>query len=226
MTTCNNCNNQIQNKFCSFCGQSIAMNGKINLKHFLIEFFHSIFHTGGGLFYTLKLLFFKPEIVLNGYLSGKRKVFFSPIKFFLITTIIYISSIHFVNEGINDYQTKTIEYYIKNYKYLMIFGPVLIAGFINWIIYKKKKLSYTENFIVSIYIFSGIYLISSFYMLLNYFANLKMIYIGIIIEIIFYSYAMSRFYNKNKVIGMFINTLLYLIIIFLFYLPIILTAKK
>ena len=108
----------------------------------------------------------------------------------------------------------------------MIFGPVLIAGFINWIIYKKKKLSYTENFIVSIYIFSGIYLISSFYMLLNYFANLKMIYIGIIIEIIFYSYAMSRFYNKNKFIGMFINTLLYLIIIFLFYLPIILTAKK
>lgn len=226
MTICNNCNDKIENKYCGSCGQSLAMNGKINAKEFVTEIFHSIFHTGGGLFYTLKLLFSKPEIVFSGYLSGKRKKYFSPIKLFLITGVIYISANHYVNKNIIDNQTQTLEYYFEHYKYLMIFGPVIIMAFLNWLIYKKKKLTFTENFVIGMYIQSALYLFNSLFMLINNLANLSMLLVGIIIGIFYYSFSTTRFYNKNKVFGSVLNAFISVLITLLFLTPIILNLKK
>lgn len=227
MTNCNNCNNTIENKYCAFCGQSKSQNGRIDLKDFLLDIFHSIFHTGGGLFLTLKKLIFSPDEVVNGYVAGKRKTYFSPIKLILISGTIYILVSHYVNVGLKDLQTKTLEYYFQHYKYLIVFGPILIATLINWIIYRKKQFSIAEHFISSIFIFSILYLFNSLFMLVNKFIDGNLISISIIFSVLIYSYSMTKIYfSKKFLLGFLFNIFIYLIVTTIFILPFVFLIVK
>ena len=226
MNVCKNCTNQIEHKFCGYCGQSLSMNNRIKLKEFLIEIFHSIFHTGNGLFNTLKTLIIKPEKVTEGYIDGQRKNYFSPVKLILISGIIYAIVSLYVNKKIKDTESEAINYSIEHYKYLVIFGPVILATLLNWLIYKKKNFNIGEHFIVSIYIQSIMYLFSSIFMLINNILDLKLIVISIFFSLLYYIYAMTRIYKKNNpLIGIVLNLVIYIMINLLFLLPFVLTRK-
>lgn len=223
---CKNCNNQFQEKFCGFCGQSIAMNEKIKAKDLITDIFHSIFHTGGGLIFTLKKLFQKPESVIEGYLGGKRKIFFSPIKLFLIFGVFYLATSHFVNEKETDLLTKNLDYYMSHYKYLVMFMLVLFSTIFNWFIYKKKQLSFTEHFIVIMYIQSIIYMIGSIFMIINYVLEARLIVFSIFLQILFYVYATTRLYSKEKIVkGILLNLFIYFIVMLFYVTPFYLLVR-
>ena len=227
MSICKNCNNNFDQKFCGFCGQSAIMNEKINLKDFCLDIFHTIFHTGSGFFFTIKNLFFKPDVVVKGYLEGKRKIYFSPVKLFLITGTVYVFVNHFVNKNKIDLNTQTLDYYFDHYKYLMIFGPILLSTILNFLIYYRKKWLIAEHFITSLFTFSIIYILSSFFMVLNNLFQFKLAFYGIIISVIFYSYAMTNIYfTKNRIIGFILNIFIYIIIQSLFILPFLFLIKR
>ena len=70
--TCLNCNTEIENNFCSNCGQKTDTH-RITLKHFLMhDLLHGIWHLEKGILFTIKETFMRPGQAALDYITGKR----------------------------------------------------------------------------------------------------------------------------------------------------------
>lgn len=106
MTTCKNCENTFEGKYCPNCSQK-ADTHRFTLKHFGHEFFHAFTHTDKGIFFLMKELFIHPGKVAREFNAGKRKKYFNPITYLLIVMAlqIYLSQ----KTGINGYYLEQIQ---------------------------------------------------------------------------------------------------------------------
>lgn len=91
MTTCKNCDNTFEGNFCPNCGQT-AHTHRITLGHFFHEFFHAFTHADKGIVLLAKELITRPGHVAKEYLDGKRKKYFNPLSFLILTTALYAFS--------------------------------------------------------------------------------------------------------------------------------------
>src|SRR5699024_2489794 len=85
---CKNCGNKFEGNFCNHCGQKAEI-GKIDAVFFLKEIGGSIFYTDKGFFFTIKELATRPGKAIKEFIDGKRIVYFKPVSFVLIFTILY-----------------------------------------------------------------------------------------------------------------------------------------
>jgi hypothetical protein len=53
MTTCLNCENKFEGKFCNQCGQKASVN-RFTVRHLLHELPHSLFHVDKGILKNIK----------------------------------------------------------------------------------------------------------------------------------------------------------------------------
>lgn len=219
---CSNCSEPVDKKYCPSCGSPLSFGNRLQFRSLFVDIFHSIFHTGGGLVFTLKELLGKPGNVLKGYISGKRKVYFSPIKLFLISSVIYLAINHWVNKNVIDAETKEISEAMSNFKYGIVFGNVFVNSFLNWLFFRKYRYSFPEHFVAMLYIQSMLFLISSLQMTFNKVFRFDY---GIILSgflLLYYVYAMMGFLDKGrKIVLILINCLLFLLSTVLFYLPVL-----
>jgi hypothetical protein len=89
--TCLNCDAHLnqQSRYCAACGQRSDVH-RLTLVHILHDFFHAITHADKGIFHLFRELALRPGIVAREYVAGKRKKYFSPFTFFLITMTVYV----------------------------------------------------------------------------------------------------------------------------------------
>lgn len=88
MKTCLNCDEPLTGPFCPACGQK-ASTRQINWQTFLEELPRSLFNLEHGFWYTLKELTLRTRSALEGYLSGKRVLFFKPIQYAILGITLY-----------------------------------------------------------------------------------------------------------------------------------------
>jgi hypothetical protein len=88
-TTCLNCSAELKGSFCHQCGQSASV-GKITFKETLTNFFSSTFALESQLFKSIRLLLANPGLLFREFLGGKRKRYYKPVAFFVVTTALYI----------------------------------------------------------------------------------------------------------------------------------------
>jgi len=156
MIQCKNCHEQVQNKFCSHCGQKTTV-GRITLKGLMRDLPHAVFHVDRGFLYNILHLFRQPGTAIEQYLSGKRKLFFHPASYLVIALILnYIvvktTDMHFYDEGelkgmdsfkataIRDYDALQWWFLEHTYIYILIAIPassVFLLG-----IFKLMKIGY------------------------------------------------------------------------------------
>ena len=86
---CKNCGSVTSGKYCSHCGQRTSIN-KVTFKETLQDFVDAVFSVNSPFFVTLKLLVLNPGKLFREYLNGKRKAYYKPVPFFILTTVIYI----------------------------------------------------------------------------------------------------------------------------------------
>jgi hypothetical protein len=103
MIQCKNCYEQAQDNFCSHCGQKTTV-GRITLGGLLRDVPHAIFHVDRGFFYNMLHLFKQPGNAIAAYLNGRRKVFFHPASYLIVSLILnYVvvktTDMHFFDEG-------------------------------------------------------------------------------------------------------------------------------
>lgn len=82
---CKNCDAATQGKFCSSCGQQVDTH-RITVPHLSHELIHALTHADKGFLLLLKELITKPGIIARQYVEGKRKKYFNPLSFVVITT--------------------------------------------------------------------------------------------------------------------------------------------
>lgn len=156
---CKNCEAATQGKFCSSCGQQVDTH-RITIPHLSHELMHALTHADKGFLLLLKDLVTQPGIVARQYVEGKRKKYFNPLSFIVITTALsaFISYKAGYFEALTYPQSKRqppLPYYRESMEFMVGHGKVLglvlilpLLAFFAWIFFKRSKYNFAESFVL------------------------------------------------------------------------------
>lgn len=237
---CKNCDIYFKGSYCNNCGQK-AIHERYTLKH-LFNLTLDSFNLQKGFFFTVKMLLTNPGKVINGYLEGRSKDFYNPLKYLiLIASInavlmlwfgIFETNIEATNELLgeapegNNFQ-QLIAGYVRTY--LNIFA-LLILPFYSLVskwVFKKFKLYYAEHLIVNGYLFAQYTLLQMVtYLLFSFipsFSKLSMAF-SIVVFITYYTYAFIAIFKIRFFKSLVSAAVIYLLgfILFMFFIILIL----
>lgn len=148
MKHCKNCDQVINENFCSNCGQPAALK-KID-SHYISHEIQHLLHFEKGSFYTVKELIVRPGQSIRTFLTENRNKHIKPVAFLIFTSLIYTLIAHYFH--IDD--TKSLEQtpYAKSKGVMAIlhwieshygYANILMGGFIAlWIKIFFKKYGY------------------------------------------------------------------------------------
>lgn len=103
VTTCLNCGTAVHLNYCANCGQETRLHVP-SAREFIHEFITHYIAVEGKLWRTLKLLLFKPGVLTNEYLAGRRASYIVPLRIFLSFSILFfatmkLSNVQVMNKG-------------------------------------------------------------------------------------------------------------------------------
>ena len=168
--TCKNCNNAVENNFCSHCGQKTST-ARFTMKHLFHDFVHGFFHIDHGIFYTIKQLALNPGRMLRNYLRGHRVRYFNPFTFILIVgglSAFLLPKIHwtsyFIDIGIIVPKSVNQDVWnssLKHFSIRLLLGIPLYA-LATKCFYYKRNFNFSEHLIANTFIRAEL----SFFMIL------------------------------------------------------------
>lgn len=85
---CLNCGNEVEDRFCSQCGQE-NLELKDSALHLILHYVQDLFHYDGKLWLTLKSLVLRPGLVAKEYMAGKRQSYLEPIRFYVFASSVF-----------------------------------------------------------------------------------------------------------------------------------------
>lgn len=226
---CKNCNEALLDttKYCSNCGAKVVSN-RITTKELWSSFATDFFGWDNKYLKTMRALFSKPEMVLDGYLQGIRKKYVTPFVFLAIGTAL---SMLLFNELADDYiqmsnafndrqmelihksldNTTNVEDYKEGYrksntdlqnsvlKYFNFFTFLLVPVYAFFaFLVFGKPHNFAEHLIINCYLQGASFLIGTIFFLLSIFTNPLIYYIGIIVTMAYYLFAYSRLNGYSK----------------------------
>lgn len=85
--TCLNCGKEVQDRFCSYCGQE-NVEPRHSFHYLFTHFVEDFVYYDGSFWKTVKTLLFKPGKLTTEYLRGKRASYVAPVKLYIFVTFI------------------------------------------------------------------------------------------------------------------------------------------
>jgi hypothetical protein len=172
---CLNCEKELIDKYCSGCGQK-ADTHRITFKKFIFQdLIHGTFHFEKGMFFTAKQALLHPGKAALEYISGKRVRYYNVFYLILITIGLIIFFRHLYenfyigqddevlqNQVELNESSKAINEIFDQKSKLIISLFVPFAALNSFILFKKKKLNFSEHCIIAGMILLGMLLISVF----------------------------------------------------------------
>lgn len=175
---CLNCTQELTGRYCSACGQK-ADTHRISFRHFIThDVMHGTFHLEKGMLFTAKQALVRPGKAALDYISGKRVGYYNVFYFILILIGINILLTHYHNaialdlapDKIIAAETNAVGEKVDNilaqYGKMLIFMFIPVTAFNSYILFNRKRLNYSEHFIISGMLLLGITLFITAYLLL------------------------------------------------------------
>ncbi|HEY3405505.1 MAG TPA: DUF3667 domain-containing protein [Ohtaekwangia sp.] len=163
---CKNCGATIDTKFCPDCGQK-AETHRITIGHLAHEFFHVMTHADKGILFLIKELIRRPGFVVKEFLEGRRKKYFNPISFIVITSALgaiasfksgYYSALGRVQTG---QASEASEIAASNSKLLGLFLIVPIYSLLSWLFFWRPRYNFAEHVVLQSYAIGMLYIAQS-----------------------------------------------------------------
>jgi hypothetical protein len=85
--SCGNCGAMLSDRFCARCGQD--SHTTLTVGHFLEECVEGLTHFDSTFWRTFMPLLFRPGLITERYLSGKRKFYAPPVRTYLVLSLLY-----------------------------------------------------------------------------------------------------------------------------------------
>jgi hypothetical protein len=164
---CKNCGNHFEGNYCNACGQRV-IEGRYTMKH-LVHLVLDSFNLQRGFFFTFKMLFTKPGKLVNDYLDGRSRDFYSPLKYLILIASVnallmlwfdvFDTNVATTNELIgeqpegNPLQKKLTDY-MKSYLNLFSLFVLPFYSLVSKWVFSKHKLYYAEHLIINGYLFA------------------------------------------------------------------------
>ncbi|NBB21050.1 DUF3667 domain-containing protein [Runella sp. CRIBMP] len=144
---CKNCQNPLgkNDDFCAKCGQSAHIH-RIDMHHIWHDVVHAFVHADKGVIHLTKELALKPGIVVKEYVTGKRKKYYNPFSYLVLTVAISAFLTHYFHLMENNSQSvNPVTELSSKYFNLILFIGVPISSFYMWLLFRKKGYNYAEN---------------------------------------------------------------------------------
>ena len=214
--TCKNCGNEVTGKYCASCGQPVSA-ARLTVKELLLSFWNVFTHAEQGIFKAVYMLSVKPAFFAHEYISGRRKKYFSPIKYLVV--VVSLSAILILNysrlglpfepafptdSNVDDVIEQ--EYFNhKNYK-TQLFLSIPLASLISWLMFRKTKYNYAENLVLNTYLLAQVILFHSLLVtpsliLANENADQWILLLYLILSLAYITWTYINFYPGKKPIN-------------------------
>lgn len=224
---CLNCGSEVRGTYCSQCGQRRTLPG-IRMKDVVSDFLSYSFSIDGPVWRTLSLLVTNPGHLFRSFIGGKRKAYYKPIQFFVLSSLLYFAFAELIEfdplkgqfEGASPEKAKpymerveqAAQFMVKNINNFLFLQVLSIAAVL--------KLLHWKRFTFAAYLAIGFY-VSGFYILIgmiDLFASLGGLSAGrfkLILFPIYFTYAyvslQGKFSWSALVIGMLASVAIYVI---------------
>lgn len=231
-TVCKNCKNEFEGNFCNCCGQNSKVK-RIDYNYVKSSIKDNVFQINHGFLYTVKVLLVEPGVGLKNFFLGKRKDFYKPFAFLIVSTAIFLLStklignetfidafIQGLREGVldkNKYNINIIKFdnilvfVQKNQTYVLLFMVPLfsIASFIS---FRKYEYNLYEHLVFNLYI-TGEQLL--FYSVFGYIINDYVLFdvLPFIFGALYNVYVYNRLFNN---VNLFIKFFRFIITYFIY----------
>ncbi|MEP3207909.1 MAG: DUF3667 domain-containing protein [Maribacter sp.] len=188
--------------------------GQITFKETFHDFAYSMFSVDAPLVNTLKLLVVNPGKLFREFLSGKRKHYYKPVAFFILTTVMYLLIRSLLDY--NPFQDTSIinvgdsSEYVDGRKltlarnFMLLNIDKLLFVFI-FVLALYLKLFFFKKYSLAEYVAIAFYLIGVY----TIFATLNMFYIhytasemhagALLLMFIYFTYAIVSTIKKNRI---------------------------
>lgn len=206
-TCCANCETPLagQQRFCGQCGQRADV-GRLTMRHIGHDILHALTHADHSIFALVKQLAYRPGHVAREYVAGRRKKYFGPFPFVVISVglasfMIIATGVHFFSPITDTGAAGFLQRHVNIVIVLQMPFLALWSALLFW----PARLNYAEHLVLAAYT-------SGFRMLflglittpIMYFANLKPgnltvapLYYGL--WMIYFCVAAAQFYRGNAV---------------------------
>jgi hypothetical protein len=187
---CPNCGSDLLGQYCHTCGQKRIHRNEFSIKHFTKHTVHELTHLDSNkILRTIAALLFKPGLLAQEYLSGRKGKFIGPIRLYLTFSAIYFlfawgaladvrggnaataarnpATIAMARQRGIDPQSLAERAYEKAEKYagMFRFASVLVSGLFLSLLYIGMKRFYVEHLIFSLYYYSFDFFMKSIFAL-------------------------------------------------------------
>ena len=201
---CKNCETEVIQNCCPNCGTPVVLK-RINGQYILKEI-SSVLNFDRGILYTIRELLLRPGKNIQTFVLEDRNRLVKPIIFIIITSLIYTLAqqfLHFedgyVNAGgFEESATTNIFGWIqKNYGYANIIMAIFIAGWIK-VFFRKYEYNFFEILILLCFLMGIGMLIYTVFGLIESITKIQILQIGGMVALVYTSWAIGRFFDKNK----------------------------
>ena len=169
---CLNCNSNIENNFCSVCGQKTTTH-RFSLQHFFVhDFLHGVFHFDKGFPYTIKELFTRPGHSIREFIEGKRINHFNYFAFILVIIAIghYIGSLSQINKHeLYGSTYAAFQKVAKEYYKIVSLAGIPLFALSSYLLFWRGKLNYTEHLVLNIYRLSAYLIMTTIFAFISLF---------------------------------------------------------
>lgn len=222
--TCENCQSEINGRYCSHCGRAQTLK-RIDGKYIISEI-GSVLNFDKGILFTIKELLLRPGQNVKDFIHKDRNRLVKPIIFLILCSLIYTLVQQFLKfedgyanaGGYGESAViKIFEWIQKNYGYANILLAIFIAIWIK-IFFRKYDYNYFEIIILLCFVMGIGMLIYSLFGTVESLTKLSVLHFGGIIGIIYASWAIGQFFDKNRKVNYLKGFLSYLLGMITFFL--------
>jgi hypothetical protein len=241
--TCKNCDNEFEGKYCNRCGQSSSVQ-RISWRYIRSSIANEVFQINHGFLYTIKTLLIKPGQNIRDFFLGKRKDFYKPFAFLLISTTIFFLSTSllgnktFIDEfidgiraALNDETNLSADFrlldFLRNNQSIIILFTVPLFSFASVISFRKSKYNLPEHLILNFYITGIQFLIYSiFSFFIDQDSNLVFgpLVLGLLYNVFVYNQLFNEIEWLKRSFNILLTYLLYIILMFISFVVLVLIS--
>ncbi len=142
---CKNCANHFKGKFCPNCSQK-ASTGRLKVSNVLEELWHNFTHTDKSVVGLIASLFKNPGLVIREYIDGKRKKYFNPYTFFLVSggiLIFFTMKVFSIEDELYKFYNEFGQYTSEHYTVILLASMPFLAGLLR-LVFWKREINYSE----------------------------------------------------------------------------------
>lgn len=231
-STCQNCNRDITENFCSSCGQKKYK--RIDKKYIYDELQYTVWHLNKGLFYSIKKIIQNPGKTAQEFINGNRVNHYKPISLmfvlcgfsgFLALKILDLNALmkqyYASDKMMNSASMEKLMTFNSNYNSFIMLATIPIIALFTKFAFRKWGHNYYEHIVINAYGYC-IYLIFNIFILvpLMYLlkSNVNLIYRISMISMAFIPVYMiwffKGFYPNRKFSTIILRVLMIVFLIF------------